>query len=100
LLLRIANAGRCPGAVTAVDELRPEVVLMDLGLPKLDGFEAARLIRERLGDRGVVLIALTGRDDEDDRRRSSAAGFDHHLVKPVDFAALEKVLDALPAAGD
>jgi CheY-like chemotaxis protein len=87
-------------AVTAADDFRPEVVLMDLGLPKLDGFEAARRIRERTWSEGIVLIALTGRDEEEDRRRSLAAGFDHHLVKPVDVAALTKLLAASAAATD
>jgi CheY-like chemotaxis protein len=87
-------------AVTSADHFRPEVVLMDLGLPKLDGFEAARRIRERTWSEGIVLIALTGRDGEEDRRRSLAAGFDHHLVKPVDVAALTKLLAASAAAND
>jgi CheY-like chemotaxis protein len=87
-------------AVRAAEQFRPDVVLMDLGLPKLDGFEAARRIRERIWSAGLVLIALTGRDGEEDRSRSLAAGFDHHLVKPVDVAALTKLLAASAAAND
>ncbi len=79
-------------AVGAVAAFQPQVVLLDIGLPKLNGFEAARRMREN--DRGgnLVLIALTGWGQEEDRRRSKEAGFDYHLTKPVDFADLQKLL--------
>ena len=76
-------------ALEAVDEQRPEVVLLDIGLPDMDGYEVARQIRERQGS-GPRLIALTGWDKDDVRSRE--AGFDHHLMKPADFDALERVL--------
>jgi PAS domain S-box-containing protein len=79
-------------AVEAVVEFRPDVVLLDIGLPKLNGYEAARQIRERHGGTGLVLIALTGWGQDEDRRRSKEAGFDHHMTKPVDFADLQRVL--------
>jgi PAS domain S-box-containing protein len=79
-------------AVEAVDGFRPDVVLMDIGLPKLNGYEAARRIREQQGGAGLVLIALTGWGQDEDRRRSREAGFDHHITKPVDFADLQRVL--------
>jgi len=79
-------------AVDLAVGLRPDVVLLDIGLPKLDGFEAARRIRDQIGDREMVLIALTGWGQEEDRRRCREAGFDHHLTKPVDFSTLEKLL--------
>jgi CheY-like chemotaxis protein len=62
----------------------PEVVLLDIGLPEMDGYEVARRLRGLKGLEGVVLVALTGYGQEADRARASAAGFDHHLVKPVD----------------
>ena len=82
-------------AVGAVAAFQPQVVLLDLGLPKLNGFEAARRMCEN--DRGgeLVLIALTGWGQDEDRRRSKEAGFDYHMTKPVDFAALQSLLFGL-----
>ena len=79
-------------AVGAAAAFQPDVVLLDIGLPKLNGYEAARRIREQAGGSDMVLIALTGWGQEEDRRRSKEAGFDHHLTKPVEFAALQKLL--------
>ncbi len=79
-------------AVEAAAAFQPEVVLLDIGLPKLNGYEAARRIREQAGGPHRVLIALTGWGQEEDRRRSKEAGFDHHLTKPVDFDDLKKLL--------
>ena len=80
-------------AVDAAAVINPDVVVLDIGLPGINGYEAARQIRERHGRNGMVLIALTGWGQEEDRRRSTEVGFDAHLVKPVDFAALSKLLD-------
>ena len=74
--------------MAAAGEFRPEVVLLDIGLPRLNGYDAARRIRELPGGREVLLIAVTGWGQDGDRQRSKEAGFDHHLVKPVDPAAL------------
>jgi PAS domain S-box-containing protein len=82
-------------AVEMVGAFQPEVALLDLGMPKLNGFGAARRIRDKWGDNGLVLIALTGWGQEEDKRRSKEAGFNHHLVKPVDPATLEKLLAEL-----
>ncbi|MGH8587062.1 MAG: ATP-binding response regulator [Gammaproteobacteria bacterium] len=79
-------------AVGAAAAFRPDVVLLDLGLPKLNGYEAARRIREQDGGTDMVLVAVTGWGQEEDRRRSKEAGFDHHMTKPVEFAALQKLL--------
>jgi CheY-like chemotaxis protein len=68
------------------------VVLLDIGMPRLNGYDAARRIRQEPWGAGVVLVALTGWGQEEDRRRSQAAGFDLHLVKPLEPAALEKLL--------
>ncbi|MGI9013634.1 MAG: PAS domain S-box protein [Phycisphaerales bacterium] len=79
-------------AVASAGKIKPDVVLLDIGLPKLNGHEACRQIREQPWGRGMVMIALTGWGQGDDIRRSKEAGFDHHLVKPVDPDALMKLL--------
>jgi CheY-like chemotaxis protein len=77
------------------EELRPEVIVLDIGMPRLNGFEACRRIRAQPWSTGVVMIALTGWGQDEDRRRSMDAGFDRHLVKPVDPLVLEKLLSDL-----
>lgn len=79
-------------AVEAVKSFHPDVVLLDISLPKLDGHEAARRIREHEWGKNVVLVALTGWGQAEDRRRSKEAGFDEHMLKPVDYEALMKFL--------
>ena len=76
------------------------MVLLDIGLPKLNGYEACRRIREQPWGKDMVLIALTGWGQEEDRRRSQEAGFDHHMVKPVDPTALMKLLAGLQGSED
>jgi PAS domain S-box-containing protein len=85
-------------AVAAAEEFRPEFVLLDLGLPRLNGFEACRRIREQANGQSIVLVALTGWGQEDDRQKSKDAGFDYHLVKPVEYDALMKLLGELRPA--
>jgi CheY-like chemotaxis protein len=82
-------------ALAAAEAFRPDVVLCDIGLPKLNGYEVARRIREQGWGEGMVLIAQTGWGQEEDRCRSKEAGFNFHLVKPVDPDALEKLLAGL-----
>jgi signal transduction histidine kinase/ActR/RegA family two-component response regulator len=79
-------------AVQAAAIFRPEVVLLDIGLPKMNGYEAARHIRQQQWGESMALIAQTGWGQEEDKRRALEAGFDHHLTKPVEAAALEKLL--------
>jgi CheY-like chemotaxis protein len=79
-------------AVGAVAAFRPNVVLLDIGLPKLNGYEAAGRIRAQEGGKDILLIALTGWGQEEDRRRSREAGFDHHMTKPVELTVLKKLL--------
>jgi len=81
--------------VDVAGEFQPDVLLLDIGLPKLSGYEVCRRIREQSWGKGVVLIAVTGWGKDDDRRRSHEAGFDHHMVKPVDPQALMKMLAGL-----
>jgi PAS domain S-box-containing protein len=79
-------------AVKKAAAFRPDVVLLDIGLPKLNGYEAARRIRQQEGGADIMLVALTGWGQAEDRRRSAEAGFDHHMTKPVEFNALQKLL--------
>ncbi|MDP3294621.1 MAG: CHASE3 domain-containing protein [Nevskia sp.] len=86
-------------ALRQVDSFRPAVVLLDLGLPKLNGYEVARRIRAQPGGERIVLVALTGWGQEDDLRKTREAGFDQHLVKPANYAVLMAYLESLPADG-
>jgi CheY-like chemotaxis protein len=86
-VIRVAYDGEA--AVAATAEFRPDVVLLDIGLPKLDGYEACRRIRAQPGGNAVVVVAQTGWGQVADRERTREAGFDHHMVKPVDPKALE-----------
>jgi signal transduction histidine kinase len=79
-------------ALRAVPETRPEVVLLDIGLPGMDGYEVASRLRATPGLAGLRLVAVTGYGQESDRRRARLAGFDHHLVKPVDLDRLRALL--------
>jgi len=79
-------------AVETAEAFQPQVVLLDLGMPQLNGYEAARRIRALPGGDEVVLIAQTGWSQPEDRQRSKDAGFDHHVVKPIPARALEKLL--------
>ena len=82
-------------AVHAAAAFRPEVVLLDIGLPRMNGYEAAAQIREQPWGRDMMLVAVTGWGQEEDKRRALDAGFDHHLTKPVDPAAVEELLSRL-----
>ena len=82
-------------ALEAVEQHRPEVMLLDIGLPKLDGHEVCRRVREQPWGRDIVIIALTGWGQDDDRRKSEEAGFNGHLVKPVDYDRLLELLGQL-----
>lgn len=84
-----------PEAIVAADEFVPAVALLDIGLPRLSGYDIARHLRQRRGAE-VVLVAITGWGQEEDRRRAKEAGFDHHFTKPADFDALLSLIDACP----
>ena len=87
-------------AVEAAATLRPDVILLDIGLPKLNGFEACRKIREQPWSKDIVIVALTGWGQDEDRRKSHEAGFNGHLVKPADYKVLTKLLDELLPTSD
>ena len=82
-------------ALRLARELRPEAVLLDLGLPGMDGYEVARLLRKEPSLNGLLLVAVSGYGQEEDHRRSREAGFDHHLVKPADPEQVERLLASL-----
>jgi CheY-like chemotaxis protein len=82
-------------AVALAAKFQPDVIVLDIGMPKLNGYEACRLIREQPWGKKAVMIASTGWGQEEDRRRSKEAGFDHHLVKPIDPDVLERLLGSL-----
>jgi CheY-like chemotaxis protein len=83
-------------AVAIAEADGPEVVLLDLGMPRMDGYEAARRIRSRFGQK-VLIVAVSGWGQHEDQRRSREAGFDRHLVKPVDLSDVVALVEALPA---
>lgn len=96
----IANDGQA--ALEALARHRPSIVFLDIGMPGMDGYEVARRMRQDRNGKNVTLIALTGWGQDEDRRRSKQAGFDHHLVKPLDLAMLRELMPSLepPAAFD
>lgn len=81
-------------AMTEAEEFRPEMILLDIGMPDLSGYEVCRRIRQQPWSEGMTIVALTGWGQNEDRRRSAEAGFNHHLVKPVDFHSLNTLLEA------
>src|SRR5688572_21907796 len=87
---RTAHDGE--SAVTTAESFLPEVVLLDIGLPKLNGYEVAQRIREQPWGTSMFLIAVTGWGQDEDRQRSTEVGLNVHMVKPVEPAALEKIL--------
>lgn len=88
--VQTANDGR--QALDAVSSFRPDIVFCDLGLPTMDGYEVARRVRQRPELGGIKLVALTGWGQDEDRKRTREAGFDHHLVKPVGVKTLRDLL--------
>ncbi len=91
--VRTAHDG--PAALEAALDYRPNVVLLDIGLPGLDGFEVAKRVRQQITLQNTVLVAMTGYGQETDRQRSQEAGFDHHLVKPARVEQLQALLAAV-----
>lgn len=86
-------------AIELAEQFRPDIILLDIGMPKLNGYETARRIREQPWGEKIVLAALTGWGQEEDKRRARDAGFDHHFVKPVELAVLQKLLSEYEPTG-
>lgn len=95
---RTAHDGE--SAVATAESFLPDVILLDIGLPKLNGYEVASRIRENAWGRSMFLIAVTGWGQEEDRQRSSEVGLNVHMVKPVEPAALERLLAELATTRD
>jgi CheY-like chemotaxis protein len=89
-LVRMAYTG--PTALAAAFDYRPHIMLLDIGLPELDGLEVAKRIRQEPLLRDIVLVAMTGYRQATDRQRALEAGFDHYLVKPADFEKVRQIL--------
>jgi PAS domain S-box-containing protein len=109
ILLQLAGHEVCTAhggqaALALASSFRPEIALLDIGMPDVDGYEVAKRIRETDLGKGVRLVALTGWGQDEDKRRARAAGFDHHLTKPIDPRELDELLsggagsDASPSA--
>jgi CheY-like chemotaxis protein len=108
VLLKLMGAEVCAAfdgleALKVAATFRPEAVLLDIGMPKLHGYDTARRFRQEEWGKDIVLVALTGWGREEDRRRAEEAGFDGHLIKPVQVSALrqllERLLDRTPREG-
>ncbi len=93
---RVAVAHDGPAALAAAKISPPDTVLLDIGLPGIDGYEVARRLRQQYGPRRPLLVALTAYGQEEDRERSAAAGIDYHLVKPADLDSLHDLLEMGP----
>jgi CheY-like chemotaxis protein len=92
--VRIAYEGE--GALSQAAEFRPDIVLLDIGLPGMSGYDVARQMRALPECREVMLVAVTGYGQDSDRRQSKEAGFDHHLVKPVQPGVLRELIASAP----
>jgi CheY-like chemotaxis protein len=95
-LVRIALDG--PAAIESARAFQPRIMLLDIEMPDMSGYEVARHIREQPSTKNVMLVAMTGYASDADRRRCREAGFDHHLVKPIDLEALQRLLASLKSA--
>jgi CheY-like chemotaxis protein len=93
---QVSTAPDGAATVRAVDQFRPDVVLLDLGLPGMDGYEVARHVR-RLGGKQPVIICVSGYGQDEDRRKSREAGCEYHLLKPADPGELKRLLHGIQA---
>jgi signal transduction histidine kinase/ActR/RegA family two-component response regulator len=94
--VRVAHDGEEAASMAA--SFHPDAILLDIGMPRLDGYAACRRIRHLPGAGSILIVALTGWGNDDDKDRALAAGFDRHMVKPVDPALLQEILETAPAA--
>ena len=93
---QVAYAYDGPAAVKAARAFRPDAALLDIGLPGMNGYEVARRIRAEPGLGPTLLVAISSWGQDEDRRRSHEAGFDHHLIKPADVSSVQRLLADLP----
>jgi len=94
--VRVAHDG--PAALEMARDFKPRIVLLDIGLPGMNGFEVARALRAEPATRDCLLVAVSGYGQAEDQRQSQEAGFDRHLVKPVDLMVLQEIFDNLKQA--
>jgi CheY-like chemotaxis protein len=94
----VAVAGDGQGALETAARFHPHIVLLDIGMPGMDGYETARLLRQQPAGETLLLVALTGWGRDHDLQRSREAGFDHHVVKPIDAEALAAWLEQRKAS--
>jgi CheY-like chemotaxis protein len=85
--------------VETVEAFAPDIVFLDIGMPGLSGYDVARCLRANATSRTLTLVALTGWGQPEDRRRTAETGFDHHLVKPAELAAIQRICNDLAARG-
>ncbi len=90
--VRVAHLGR--PALSLAQAFRPDVALLDIGMPDLSGYEVAKELRRKPWGQGIQLIALTGWGQEKDRQKALEAGFDHHLTKPIDPSQIEALISS------
>jgi CheY-like chemotaxis protein len=93
----VAAANDGEAALNLAAKFRADVAILDIGLPKMNGYDLAQRMRGEPWGKDVVLVALTGWGQVEHRQRSAASGFDHHLTKPVDLEALQQILAAVPS---
>ncbi|WP_442481273.1 response regulator [Aeoliella sp. SH292] len=91
----VQSASDAATGITLVLEFQPHLVICDIGLPDMDGYEVAQRLRQQESETPMKLVALTGRAEPEDRQQALAAGFDEHLVKPVNLDQLERLLETL-----
>jgi CheY-like chemotaxis protein len=91
--VRVAYDG--PTALRQATDFRPELILLDIGMPVMDGYDVCRRLRRQPGLELTTVVALTGWGQDEDRRRSHEAGFDRHIVKPVEPSVLQRLLEGL-----
>ena len=94
----VATANDGPAAIEYVGAQTPEMIFLDIAMPGMNGYDVARRIRELPNGRDIVLVALTGYGQQNDRRQAFEAGFNHHLVKPASLESLEHLLMSIPSA--
>ena len=93
---QVCTATDATEALESVRRERPDLVISDIGMPNIDGYELARRLRKEPDSERLILVALTGYGQETDKQQAKAAGFDYHLVKPVSLEALQALLASLP----
>ena len=92
----VRTATNGPSALAIVEEFHPHVALLDIGMPGMSGYELARRLRAEPHLSGIILVAVTGWGQDEDRRRSKEAGLDHHLTKPVDPRVVQALIADSP----